>query len=61
MRARVHSDDSEHAEYVVIAQELRQGCVLSPLLWSMCPSLLTYTSYNEVRFSKDEDIRNGGG
>ena len=35
MRARVRTDDSEHSEWFDNTQGLRQGCVLSPLLFSM--------------------------
>ena len=35
MRARVHMYDGELSEWFEVTQELRQGCVLSPLLFNI--------------------------
>ena len=35
MRACVRNDDGQYSEWFEVAQELRQGCVLSPLLFDV--------------------------
>ena len=40
MRARVRTDD-EHSEWFDVTQGLRQGCVLSPLLFKMSFAAVT--------------------
>ena len=35
MRARVRMDDGKLSEWVLVTQGLRQGCVLSPLLFNI--------------------------
>ena len=54
MRARVCTDDGEHSEWFGVTQELRQGCGLSPLLFSVffAPAIHAVL----VCFSEDPDM-----
>ena len=53
MRACVRTDDGEHAELFDVTKGLRQGCVLSPLLFSVFFAAEMHVV--RVRFSEDED------
>ena len=35
MQVRVRTDDGEHSEWFDVTQALRQGCVLSPILFNV--------------------------
>ena len=54
MRARVRTDDGEHFEWLDVTQALRQGCVLSPLLFNIFFGAVTHAVV--VRFSVDAGI-----
>ena len=41
MRARVRTDDVEHSEWFDATQGLRQGCVLSPLVFNILFAAVT--------------------
>ena len=54
MRACVRSDDGRFPERFEVAQELRQGCVLSPLLFNVFFAVILFVDLE--RFSKDAGI-----
>ena len=54
MRARVLTDDGEHSESFDVTQGLRQGCVLSSLLFNILFAAVTHAVV--VRFSEDPDF-----
>ena len=54
MRARVRTDDGEHSEKFDVTQGLRQGCVLSTLLFRMLFAAVIRVVL--VRFSEDLEI-----
>ena len=54
-RAGVRTDDGEHSELFDVPQELRQGCVLSPLLLLFIVSFAAALHVLLVRFRVDEN------
>ena len=55
MRACVRSDDGRCSEWFEVAQRLRQGCVLFPLLFNVFFAAILLVTLE--RFSKDAGIR----
>ena len=54
MPARVHTDEREHSECFDVTRRLRQGCILSLLLFKMFFAAATHVVL--VRFSGDKQI-----
>ena len=54
MRACVRRDDGRCSEWFEVAQELRQGCVLAPLLFNVFFAAIFFVALE--RFSKDAGI-----
>ena len=53
MRARVRTDDGERSEWFDVTELLRQGCVLSPLIFNIFFAAVTHAVV--VRVSEDPD------
>ena len=56
MRARVRMDDGELSEWFEVTQGLRQGCVLSPLLFKFNIFFAAMIEAVLQRFSEDDTI-----